>query len=278
MLRKVVSHRKPSTNVTEYHRLSAIAAPSGPSGTSRFAAAEEQQRRKVEQVVDPHAPAAHESVHRSERAPRPRVDAALLRMPAGQLRDHRGERDEEDEAREDPQRDRRRAKPRAARDPSQADDRDDVHRDDVPEGEGLDQVERCFQGATVTTPILRSSLVRAISRSMKFLSLDQRGFPAAIHDLEVALPARTLAFAALPDRHHRLAVVAVRAAVHLERHRADWLAVGWLPVGLGEEERAVRAVVDDRAVERSAETPEHIVLELGRLPLDRIQAQRARRR
>ena len=39
MLRNVVSHRNPSTNVTEYQRLSAIAAPSAPSGTSTFAAA-----------------------------------------------------------------------------------------------------------------------------------------------------------------------------------------------------------------------------------------------
>ena len=46
---------------------------------------EEQQRREVEQVVDPHAPAADEPVQRAERAAHPGVDAALLRMAARQL-------------------------------------------------------------------------------------------------------------------------------------------------------------------------------------------------
>ena len=46
-------------------------------------AGEEQQRREVKKVIDPHAPAAHEPVSWSKGATRPRVDAALLRMPAG---------------------------------------------------------------------------------------------------------------------------------------------------------------------------------------------------
>ena len=118
----VEERRQPQEAEHERDRVPTAVGDRGAVGAERHQhvrAGEEQQRREVEQVVDPHAPAAHEPVHRSERAPRPRIDAALLGMPAGQLRDHRGRRDEEDEAREDPQRDRRRAEPRAARDPSQ---------------------------------------------------------------------------------------------------------------------------------------------------------------
>src|SRR6185436_14564563 len=39
------------------------------------------------------------------------------------------------------------------------------------------------------------------------LEFGERCFPAAIHDLEIALPARPLACRALPHRDHRLAVV-----------------------------------------------------------------------
>ncbi len=95
----------------------------------------QEERGEVEQVVDPQAPAADEPVHRAEGAPGPGIQPALLRMPARQLDDGGGQRQEEQQPRQDPQRHRRLAGARAARDPPQAHDRDDVHRDDVPETE-----------------------------------------------------------------------------------------------------------------------------------------------
>src|SRR5687768_9590121 len=90
----------------------------------------------------------------------------------------------------------------------------------------------------------------------------KRAFPAAAHDLEIALPARAVAFAALTHRQHCLAAVAVRARAHLERHRADRVAVGRLPEGFREEERRIGTVIDDGAVKRAAEAAEHLVTEV----------------
>ncbi len=149
MLRKVVAHTKPSTNDDRVD--AAVGEALGAERDQRVRGREQQQRREVEEVVDPHAPAAHEPVHGPERAPRPRVDAALFRMLAGQFGEHRGEGHEEQQAGEDPERHRRRADAGAARDPAEADDGDDVHRHDVPQGEGRDEAGdpswSCWSGA-----------------------------------------------------------------------------------------------------------------------------------
>src|SRR5436190_3563160 len=68
------------------------------------------------------------------------------------------------------------------------------------------------------------------------LHFRQRAFPAAAHDREVAFEPRAFALAALLHHQHGLAAVAVRAALHFERHRPDRIAVGRLPVDLGEKE------------------------------------------
>ena len=99
--------------------------------------ASEKGQIKVKQVVDPHAPAADEAVQRPEGAPRPGVDAALLGMAARQLDECQRERNEEHQAGEEPQRDRRRTEPCAAGNPAKADDRNDVARGDLLEGDAV---------------------------------------------------------------------------------------------------------------------------------------------
>ena len=96
---------------------------------------EEQQRREVEQVVDPEAPAAQRAGERPEGAVDPGVDAALLGILLRQDRDGEGQRHEERQPRQHPQQHRRRPGAGAARNPAQAGDGDDGEEDDVPEAE-----------------------------------------------------------------------------------------------------------------------------------------------
>ena len=107
----------------------------GTTDQQRIRRDEQQERGKVEEIVDPDAPAAHEAVHGSEGAARPPVEPAFLGKTARQLDHGQRHRQEEQEPRQNPQGDRWRARPRAPRDPPQADHRHDVHRDDVPHAE-----------------------------------------------------------------------------------------------------------------------------------------------
>ena len=74
-----------STNATEYQRAAPIASHPRAAHRREVRGAEQQDGRKVEEVVDPEAPAADEPVPLAERAADPRVDAALFgiaRAPA----------------------------------------------------------------------------------------------------------------------------------------------------------------------------------------------------
>ena len=103
---------------------------------------EEQQRREVEQVVDPQAPAAERAGERPEGAMDPGVDAALLGILLRQHRDGEGQRHEEGQPGQHPQQHRRRAGAGAAGNPAQAGDGDDGEEDDVPEAEDPLQLRR----------------------------------------------------------------------------------------------------------------------------------------
>ena len=103
---------------------------------------EEQQRGEVEQVVHPHAPAADEPVHRAERPAGPRIEAALIRIPARELVHRAGERQKEEAPREHPEHHRRRADARAATDPAEPHDGGHVHRDEITEPEHLAELRR----------------------------------------------------------------------------------------------------------------------------------------
>ena len=63
----------------------------------------------------------------------------------------------------------------------------------------------------------------------------------------------------------------------LERHRPDRFAVGRQPERVGDEESLADLELHDRPAEYAAQAPEHLVAEVGRLPLDRVRTEHPRR-
>jgi hypothetical protein len=96
--------------------------------------------------------------------------------------------------------------------------------------------------------------------------------PAVSGDFVVALPAYALFVSRLPDV--QLGPPRVTAARRFKRHRADRVAVGRKPVGIGQEEFASRLELHHCRMERPAEPSKDVVAPLGRFPLDRIAAKR----
>ena len=59
-----------------------------------------------------------------------------------------------------------------------------------------------------------------------------------------------------------------------QRHGPDWVAFGWKPVDIGQEELASRPELHDGPMERAAEPPKYLISPLGRFPLDGIATKR----
>ena len=91
----------------------------------------ERERRVIEEVVDPVAPAGDESVEVAERPLAPRVQATFARESGRERRDAEGLRDEEEESGGDPERQGGRAGGRGERHPARRKDRRHVHQDQV---------------------------------------------------------------------------------------------------------------------------------------------------
>ena len=96
---------------------------------------EVEQSREERQVARPVEESRHEPREVSERAARPHVEPALLRVARRKLEDRGHERNEEPESREDPDHERGRPGLGGRRDPPEAEARQRVEKDEVPEAE-----------------------------------------------------------------------------------------------------------------------------------------------
>src|SRR6185437_13393465 len=100
-----------------------------------------QQVGIVEDVVHPIGPATHEPVSIAEGAFGPEVNPAFLGKAGGEITDRQALRDEKQESREDPHRERAGTGGGGGRRPAQTQHRDDVEEDHVAEGQHPRQLD-----------------------------------------------------------------------------------------------------------------------------------------
>ena len=149
----------------------------------------ERQRREVRDVRRPVEPARQEPLPLAEGLRRPDVEAAFLRDRRRERGHREALRDEEDERREHPEKERRRAVRGRERDPAHADDRGDVEEDDVP---GL---ERALEGHRVV-----SSVDCVLPQAVDEVEVGRRRAAVAV---DVGLPVRRQEDRADPDEPER---------------------------------------------------------------------------
>src|SRR5580765_9087941 len=105
----------------------------------------------------------------------------------------------------------------------------------------------------------------------------ERAFPADANYFVIAPPARRLLETALHDVHVR-GTARLRSQGDLQRHRSDGIAIRRKPERVCDEKALADLTFHDRAPEDAAEAAEDVVVEIGRWPLNRVDAERPRRR
>ena len=143
------------TGSTYVHRSPSPLSPA-PNAQGAMDATKMQQAGIVEDVVDPVAPAAEETVALAEGAPGPAVDAALLGIARREMGDREPLRHEEEQPGEHPEHEAARAGGRRRGEPPDAHHGDDVEEDDVPQRERAG--ERRRGGRRGRSSAARSSL------------------------------------------------------------------------------------------------------------------------
>ena len=148
----------------------------GPEHVDRDADEIEHDRRHVEHVVGPVAPAGEESVEVAEDFFGPEIDAAFAGIAVGEFDDGDALRPEEKKERDDPEPDGDAAVGRDGGDDIEIEDGDYEEEDEIAASEGADQVRLGRVGSVVDIPVTSTAQTAGSSPGLRPVRNDKDYF------------------------------------------------------------------------------------------------------